>query len=305
MDFEVDRAAQSGVAREVAARQKAARLRAQQRELEAQAQRLEAFADAVEKGNIGERLTAGRLDVLDGAGWRVLNDRQRAPGSLANIDHIVVGPPGVLVIDSKHWTARVRWDDRGLYAGGYAKADEVAALQKSVASVADVARTVVPDVRLAGVLCFTQEVGLAAPRAVGGTVALEVRDLLHWMTSAPPVLSAEQVTRLTRRLDAHFSPRQLTSARRLPSSSRRSSVPVRPSPVRGTTAVPIHRAPSASVSGTQAAQAVLAVFAVMLLLVLSGGYNGLVHQVSDAVTSRLTPTPAPTAPVGARAPLKR
>jgi hypothetical protein len=36
------------------------------------------------------------------------------PGSLANIDHLVVGPSGVFVIDSKQWTGQVHQSADGL-----------------------------------------------------------------------------------------------------------------------------------------------------------------------------------------------
>jgi hypothetical protein len=36
------------------------------------------------------------------------------PGSPANVDHLVVGPTGVFVIDSKQWTGQVRQGGDGL-----------------------------------------------------------------------------------------------------------------------------------------------------------------------------------------------
>lgn len=46
------------------------------------------LAEKCEKGVHGEREVARLLDVLDGAGWRILHDRYRAAGSPVNIDHI-------------------------------------------------------------------------------------------------------------------------------------------------------------------------------------------------------------------------
>ncbi|MEO6205514.1 MAG: NERD domain-containing protein [Mycobacteriales bacterium] len=299
MDFEMDRAAESGVAREVAARQKAARLRAQQRGLEQEAQRLEAFADQVEKGNAGERLTAARLDILDGAGWRVLNDRKRLPGSVANIDHVVVGPPGVLVIDSKHWNARVQWSDRGLYADGYSRAREVSALTQAAGDVRATSRLVVPGVPVVEVLCFTRDVGLTAPRAVDGTVALELRDLLHWMTSQPGVLNPQQIHRLGSSLDAAFPPRTsrgpaLTGASAAAKPRRTAPAPVgarpstvRPSPVRR----PVHSR-QRSWSSWDVARTVIGV--IVALLLLSGTYSAVMGPVSQSVSDRITPSPPPS-----------
>jgi hypothetical protein len=36
------------------------------------------------------------------------------PGSPANVDHLVIGPTGVFVIDSKRWRGRVRQGADGL-----------------------------------------------------------------------------------------------------------------------------------------------------------------------------------------------
>lgn len=51
-------------------------------------------------GAKGERAVAARLDRLVPGGVSVVHDR-RIPGRRANIDHIVVGPGGIFVIDTK------------------------------------------------------------------------------------------------------------------------------------------------------------------------------------------------------------
>ncbi len=56
-------------------------------------------------GAIGEEKLAQRLDGLHDQGVRLLHDR-RIPGSRANIDHIVVRPAGVFVIDAKRYQGR-------------------------------------------------------------------------------------------------------------------------------------------------------------------------------------------------------
>lgn len=51
-------------------------------------------------GADGEVVLGRRLDAAEGV--CVLHDR-RIPGSKANIDHLVIGPRGVFVIDAKHY----------------------------------------------------------------------------------------------------------------------------------------------------------------------------------------------------------
>ena len=57
------------------------------------------------RGAVGEEKVARRLDALIEHGAKVLHDR-RIPGSRANIDHLVIGPAGVFVIDAKRYAGR-------------------------------------------------------------------------------------------------------------------------------------------------------------------------------------------------------
>ena len=59
------------------------------------------------RGAAGEVATALVLGALPAPKWAVLHDR-RVPGSRANLDHLVIGPSGVWVIDTKATRARVR-----------------------------------------------------------------------------------------------------------------------------------------------------------------------------------------------------
>ena len=66
-----------------------------------------------QRGAAGERRTARRLDRLARDGYVVFHDLA-VPGSPANVDHLVIGPTGVFVIDSKQWTGQVRQSNDGL-----------------------------------------------------------------------------------------------------------------------------------------------------------------------------------------------
>jgi hypothetical protein len=60
-----------------------------------------------------ERHTARLLDRLTGDGYVMFHDLA-VPGSLANVDHSVIGPTGVFVIDSKQWSGGVHQGADGL-----------------------------------------------------------------------------------------------------------------------------------------------------------------------------------------------
>ena len=74
-------------------------------------------------GARGEEKLAKALDGIPSI--EVLNDR-RVPRTSGNIDHLVIGPGGVFVVDAKHYTGLIRIRDRGgllrkdegLYVGG-------------------------------------------------------------------------------------------------------------------------------------------------------------------------------------------
>jgi hypothetical protein len=70
-------------------------------------------ARAWQRGAAGERQTARLLNRLGRDGYQVLHDLAM-PDSPANVDHLVVGPSGVFVIDSKRWTGQVHQGSDGL-----------------------------------------------------------------------------------------------------------------------------------------------------------------------------------------------
>jgi hypothetical protein len=62
-------------------------------------------------GAWGEEATAKALNPLEHEGWRILHDLQHEHG---NIDHVVVGPGGVFLLDSKWLIGDVDVHDDGL-----------------------------------------------------------------------------------------------------------------------------------------------------------------------------------------------
>jgi hypothetical protein len=110
-------------------------------------------------GAEGERRVA---EVLTGVpGIEVLHDR-RVPGSRANIDHIVVGPTGVYVVDAKKYTGEITTRDKGgllksdlrLYVGTRDQTKLVEAMLWQVDVVRRALGDQYADVPVRGVLCF-------------------------------------------------------------------------------------------------------------------------------------------------------
>ena len=171
------------------------------------AERLRRSADRYERGAHGEEVTAAALAGLP-AGWTVLHDVAWPDRKLANIDHVVVGPPGVFVIDSKNWAGRIDVDQGVLRQD---RRSRVPTVQSAVAGAAAVAK-VMPEVRrdhVYAVLCFTDS---EAPDAVSdGVLVCSTTSLLALVTSRPAALPNDLVRELAAalrsRLPAATAPR--------------------------------------------------------------------------------------------------
>jgi hypothetical protein len=154
------------------------------------------------RGAAGERRTARLLAPLERRGWVVLHDLA-IPGSAANIDHVVIGPGGVLVVDSKQYRGRLHLDRYGMVWHG--RHLLVSALRK-VRWQADQADQVlgIADITVAAIVAVH---GASVPwgllQADGVTIvpARRVPDLLQ---ALPPVLGPERVAWLADRARLRF-----------------------------------------------------------------------------------------------------
>jgi hypothetical protein len=63
------------------------------------------------RGADGERRTERALQRLTGSNWNAFHDRQ---GGRGNLDHVVVGPGGVFLLDSKNLSGTVTLEAEGL-----------------------------------------------------------------------------------------------------------------------------------------------------------------------------------------------
>jgi hypothetical protein len=67
-----------------------------------------------QRGAAGERRTARLLERLTRDGYVVFHDLAVPGNTSANVDHLVIGPTGVFVVDSKQWTGSVHQGADGL-----------------------------------------------------------------------------------------------------------------------------------------------------------------------------------------------
>ena len=114
-------------------------------------------------GAEGERIFAQRINDLLGDRAVLLNDRS-IPGSRANIDHLVVAPSGIWVVDAKKYKGVVEKRNCGnvfsprheLYVGGRNQMKLVAGLNRQVDVVKEALNTFEYPVTVSSALCFVE-----------------------------------------------------------------------------------------------------------------------------------------------------
>jgi hypothetical protein len=154
------------------------------------------------KGARGEERVAGLLSNLP-AGYHVFHGLDGG-GSLmmtgrGDIDHAVVGPTGLFVIETKCWQGRVACRDGQVRLDGrLPRRDPIAQVRQAGRRLAECLAAgleQVPEVH--PVVCFAGR-GLADGRTVFDEVVLcDADDLLSVLTGArPAVLTAEETTRV-------------------------------------------------------------------------------------------------------------
>ncbi len=163
-------------------------------------------------GAVGEERLGRRLDELAGPTVVVLHDR-RIPGTRANIDHLVVCPSGVFVIDAKRYKGRPQLKiEGGVLRPRVEKmlvgTRDCTKLVEGVGKQVELVRAALgdqPSIPIRGFLCFVE----ADWPLIGGSFS--VRDISAlWPKKLAGVIVEDgpltdgEVARLGARLAAHF-----------------------------------------------------------------------------------------------------
>lgn len=156
---------------------------------------------------------ARALDELPD-GWVVLHDLAWPGRPKANIDHVVIGPGGIFVVDAKNWTGTIEVRDQVLRQNGRQR-------EQTVSSAAEAAialqRTLPVSHLCMGVLCFVGDTVLSG--WVRDVMLCSSTNLVAMLLSRPAALSKDEVDRcaaVMRQLPARES---ATSGGRRPSRS--------------------------------------------------------------------------------------
>ena len=141
-----------------------------------------------ERGTAGEPATAHALESLDET-WTVLHDVRWPGRPFATIDHLAIGPGGVLVITSESWTGPVWLTGDVLRHNGRPRGREVLSTREAAAAVSR-RLTYVPPTWVTPVLCI---VGSSVSGWAGKVAVCHQGNIADLLASRPPVLSPEVV----------------------------------------------------------------------------------------------------------------
>ncbi|MBG6225941.1 hypothetical protein IWX63_002524 [Arthrobacter sp. CAN_A2] len=192
-------------------------------------------------GAEGEARVGEQLRRLEPHGWRVLHDVHWPGRQRANIDHLAIGPGGILMIDAKNWSGDVRLRDGELSQNGYARKKETASLLEQCSAVAVLLepqhRTMVQ-----AWICLVGQPDLEGSTSTGGRV-VGIDQLVDAVLALPPVLEEPFVNAihdyLEELLAGSLSPAVATTA--LLDRSNASSAALSARRVAAARPTPVHR----------------------------------------------------------------
>ena len=161
-------------------------------------------ATAWETGAEREPLVRRKLADLP-AGYTVLHDLV-LPGENARLDHLVISPGGLYLVDAKKYSGRLMYSKKMLWHGRFPIVDKLETLTWEADALSDVlGHDVVP------VMCFVDAV-LPQPVATIGSVIACRTSVLHTIVrSTHATMSANEVARILETAQRLTTPRRSAS----------------------------------------------------------------------------------------------
>lgn len=135
-------------------------------------------------------VTADSLADLTRDEWIVLDDFAWSGREGVTIDHVVVGPPGVFVIDTNRWKGRITTVGGILMHNGRSKASTTHDARAAAESVAELLPSRSRP-RVVPVLCFKK--GDVPNGTIDGVLVCSITTIVHHLIARPVVLAPDQV----------------------------------------------------------------------------------------------------------------
>ncbi len=254
------------------------------------ADRLARTAELFERGAEGEEATAAALAALPATDWAVFHDIRWPGRRYANVDHVVVGPPGVFVVDSKNWSGSVVVRDQVLRQNGRSREPAVVGAAEAALAIAQLTREV-PANHVHPVLCFVRDEPIAG--WARDVMVCSTGNIVQMLLSRPVVLSSEQRRAAALDIDAStHAALDIAPARPVATApAPRRTAPRRPHPA--TPAQPRRRSRGRRSRPGGPVKLGLVAAAVGAFLYVPG----VQHAVTDGVTKILVPEQTSAAPV--------
>ncbi|MET1060927.1 MAG: nuclease-related domain-containing protein [Nocardioides sp.] len=140
------------------------------------------------------------LSTLDPAEWTVYRDLRWPTREFATLDHVVVGPKGVFVIDSLGWSGRVTVAKDEVRLNGLVRDSELVGAVEAAVAIAEMLHSV--DAKeVQPVLCFVRDEWLTG--TARGVLACSTANLESMLLGRSARLRRERVRAITGRLDRY------------------------------------------------------------------------------------------------------
>src|SRR5665647_2368591 len=149
-------------------------------------------------GAEGERQVASTLATLAPYGWTALHDVHWPGRPQANLDHVAIGPGGVVIIDAKNWTGDVALTDGVLRQNGYRRDRELEGVAEACSAVT-VLLAPQHRAKVQAALCLAGQDQTPCPAGPGVTVVGRLQ-LCSWLVGLPARVGPYAVAGLGRHL---------------------------------------------------------------------------------------------------------
>ncbi len=249
-------------------------------------------AEAWERGADGEVTTARVLGGLSAEGWRVFHDVRWPGRAQANIDHVIVGPSGVFVIDTKSWTGSIEVRSGALRQDGRRRARHVIASAAAAMAIGELLPGV--DTKaIRPVICFARDEPIFG--WCSDVMVCSTENIVTFLASRPRVFDEAEMTAIAEALavslrcaSAPLPPRVATFSGDAPVAAPRRE-PAKP-----------QRLPRAPLPEPVRVVALIGAVAVAAALAFQFDLPTRLGDLGASAAHRLV---APTAPIGATVPV--
>lgn len=163
------------------------------------------MSDTFSLGAEGEVNLSQTLAPLAAKGWLALSDRQAPHGG--NVDEVMIGPAGVIVIDAKNWSYAVRTKGDDLFTGRYSRSAALDGVLGQVEAVTAILAEYPFRPRVQGMLALVGEPDRRRhPEVVRGVALVGLDRIVHVLKTLEGQLNTSQVEEIFRTLSKKLPP---------------------------------------------------------------------------------------------------